>query len=69
MDLDKHVDVYTTQMSLYTSNNRCCAECFPLHLKGGCLVGLQGFFPTWWIALKHYCLNLTPNSQPTDHTT
>ena len=35
MDLDEQVDVYTTQMSLYISNNSVLCRVFPTSLKGG----------------------------------
>jgi len=35
IDLDEHIDVYTTHMSLYTSDDAIMCRVFPTSLKGG----------------------------------
>jgi len=42
-DPDKHVDVYTTQISLYTSHDSLLCRVFPTSLKGELSVSSQDF--------------------------
>jgi len=66
-DPDEHINVYKTQMSLYSSEKIVWCRVFPTSLKNEHSVGSLDFHLTRWIISKPCYLNSTLNLQQVDH--
>lgn len=61
-DLDEHLDVYITQVSMYTMNDAILCRVFLTLLKGQALHWSRGCPSTLWIHLTPWRLVLAHNS-------